>query len=373
MKLLMESWREYLNEDEASPKKVIFMSGAPGVGKGYIRKKLGLDTNLEFQHEEKDEQTGEMKVVSHIIDPDQFYVPMLKKELPPLGVPEDEAADIEKLTTQYIKARRALKDLLSQILNLREPEEKWSSEALEELYAQALENSGDERSNLETIKNKYDDARNICSVQGSCFSAGQAEAKNLQQELFEQEMSMIIDGTGGYYARIINQKEEFERAGYDVAMIFVDAPLETALGAQKERERKLNPHDVEKSMKTLLGGTYFDRKAGKEVTKPNIMKPFVDRFGREQPGYENEFGDNYFYVVNDRINTDKSIAQIKPGLERFLGSPIQEDFQQDVKRQHKTMKIRLIGKGGNKTKATPFKTNPSMKRTKSAPPGFGGS
>ena len=51
---------------------------------------------------------------------------------------------------------------------------------------------------------------------------------------------------------------------------------------------------------------------------------------------------------------------------------MEEDFQQDVKQQYKKMKIRLIGKGGNKIKAAPFNKNPSMERTKSSPPGFGG-
>ena len=102
------------------------------------------------------------------------------------------------------------------------------------------------------------------------------------------------------------------------------------------------------------------------------MKPFIDRFGKVKRGYEKEFGENYFRIFNDRINTDRNIAKIKPRFDRFLNSNIQEDFQQDVKRQHKKMKIRLIGKGSNKTKAKPFVKNPSMKRSKSAPPGFGG-
>ena len=48
-----------------------------------------------------------------------------------------------------------------------------------------------------------------------------------------------------------------------------------------------------------------------------------------------------------------------------------ENFQTDVKKKHKKMKIRLIGLGGGKN--TPGTTKPSYKRSKSAPPGFGGS
>ena len=396
----MESWRSYLNEsgfgegqppdgefhkkqvkyleeDNQGRPKVIFMSGAPGVGKSYIRKKLGLDTNPKFQHKEEDEETGEMKVVSHVVDPDQFYVPMLKKELPPLGVPEEEFANVERLTTQYREARQKLKQLLSDILNLQEPEKPWSAEVLEEMYEQALRDSGDDRSlvyNLEKTKQQYDVSHNICSVQGKCFSEGQKQAKKLQQELFDQEMSMIIDGTGGFYSRIINQKEEFERAGYDVAMVFVDAPLEMALGAQKERERKLNPFDVEKSMKTLVGGTYFDPSTETEVTKPSIMKPFVNRYGKEKPGYEKEFGDNYFYVINDRKNTNKSITQMQRRFEGFLaGRQLNEaDWQKWVKANYNKQVGAFTRGGKNKTMPTGWKKAPIYYHGSAPPGGSGG-
>jgi hypothetical protein len=52
---------------------------------------------------------------------------------------------------------------------------------------------------------------------------------------------------------------------------------------------------------------------------------------------------------------------------------LEEDFQDDVKKRHKRMKIRLLKKGGNKVKAAPYNQDPSMERAKSAPPGFGGS
>ena len=53
--------------------------------------------------------------------------------------------------------------------------------------------------------------------------------------------------------------------------------------------------------------------------------------------------------------------------------PMEEDFQQDVKKRHRQMKIRLLKTGGNKVKAAPYNQDPSMDRAKSAPPGFGGS
>ena len=47
-----------------------------------------------------------------------------------------------------------------------------------------------------------------------------------------------------------------------------------------------------------------------------------------------------------------------------------EPYQQKMKAKNRKMKVRLIGKGKG-PKAAPYTTNPSMNRSKSAPPGFG--
>ena len=46
-------------------------------------------------------------------------------------------------------------------------------------------------------------------------------------------------------------------------------------------------------------------------------------------------------------------------------------YQKKVKKKHRKMKIRVIGKGGNKFKSTPYENNPDYGRSKSAPAGFG--
>ena len=50
-----------------------------------------------------------------------------------------------------------------------------------------------------------------------------------------------------------------------------------------------------------------------------------------------------------------------------------EPFQRKMAAKHRKMKKRLIGLGGNKKKEAPYNQNPSFKRSKSAPAGFGGS
>jgi hypothetical protein len=53
--------------------------------------------------------------------------------------------------------------------------------------------------------------------------------------------------------------------------------------------------------------------------------------------------------------------------------PIEEDYQADVKRQHRKWKVRLVGKGGNRYNVTGKMKKPSYSRSKSAPVGAGGS
>jgi hypothetical protein len=51
----------------------------------------------------------------------------------------------------------------------------------------------------------------------------------------------------------------------------------------------------------------------------------------------------------------------------------EEPFQKKVKGKHRRMKFRLIGKGKNKHNVGKKMKKPSYKRSKSAPPGAGGS
>jgi hypothetical protein len=47
-------------------------------------------------------------------------------------------------------------------------------------------------------------------------------------------------------------------------------------------------------------------------------------------------------------------------------------FQKKIKKRHKLMKTRIISRGKGKNKP-PYTKKPSLKRSKSAPPGAGGS
>jgi hypothetical protein len=83
-------------------------------------------------------------------------------------------------------------------------------------------------------------------------------------------------------------------------------------------------------------------------------------------GWVNRNGKRQFVLLDPGFGLDPD----QKGLLKPLNE--EEPFQKAVKKKHRKMKIRLIGKGGNTYKVKGM-TKPSYKRSKSAPPGFGGS
>ena len=67
------------------------------------------------------------------------------------------------------------------------------------------------------------------------------------------------------------------------------------------------------------------------------------------------------YMSNDEKTTEKGFFK----LEEI------EKYQKKIKKRHKRMKKRLIGRGKQKN-TPPFTKKPSLKRSKSAPAGAGG-
>tara|TARA_R110002020_G_scaffold595_6_gene3052 strand:+ start:55 stop:1026 length:972 start_codon:yes stop_codon:yes gene_type:complete len=322
MKILMESWRGYLNEDQESP-KAIFMAGAPGSGKSTVIDKLGLDT-LE------------------IINPDEFYEPALEKA--GLG------KDIAKIKENFLQSRQDFKDLLSEILQLVEPEDGWSHDILAELFEQALGEANGDRTfvhNLETTREKYEAERAKIVQQAQLFNQARNSAKEKQLAAAAEGQSFVVDGTGGRFGVIRNQKQALEEQGYDVGMIFVDIPLEDSLARQQKRleagGRALDPKAIEKSW--------------------NAVNKNLEPYGEL-------FGDNLFRIVATDEEMDASIAQEGERLSSFLGG-LEEDFQSELKPRLQKQMTRLLRHGGNKDSG-PFDKEAPIDYRGSAPPGASG-
>jgi len=347
MKLLFENWRKFLNEEEAQPGKVIFMAGAPGSGKSTVIEKLGLE-NME------------------IINPDEFYEPALEKA--GLG------KNVAQIRGDFKEARQELKDLLGDKLKLEEPESGWSHDELVDMYQTALGHIGNDRfaaNELTRAQEKYDATREKCSLQAQCFVQAKRSAKEKQAVVSEEGKSFIIDGTGGQYGMIVNQKNDLENQGYETAMIFVDIPLQVAIDRQADRlaagGRSLGAGDVARSWEVLHGSEEDPEK------RPGLMNPFVDRYGREQAGYIQEFDPNFFHIIATNEEMDDSIAEAQPEISRFMtGQQLNEADWQKWVRANYNKQVGAYTRGGkNKTKPTGWEEAPIDYRG-SAPPGASG-
>ena len=348
MKLIFESWRKFLTENKSSNKKIIFMAGGPGAGKSTVLDALGIDYP--------------------IVNADQFY----EKDLEDAGL----SLDIEKTFEETRTAKDNLKKKIYSILEMEDDEKPVNHDELMQLFKQAMKKGPTDE--LEKLKSEYDEKREKNVQVGKIFAAARKKSSSLLADLLNRGEPFIIDGTGGQFGVIRNQKASMEkplykyedeegnviytdkesikgqtvtlaREPYETAMIFIDVPLEQAIDRQKFRDRRLPPKSVESSWKAV---------------------------SKNKEPYEALFGDKFFYFLNDGESSEevkeKVKAQLKPQVDSFVGA-MTEDFQKDVKRGHSKMKRRIIGTGGNKIKAAPFDKDPSMKRSKSAPPGFGGS
>lgn len=63
----------------------------------------------------------------------------------------------------------------------------------------------------------------------------------------EGRLGLVIDGTGRDYAKIVEHANELREYGYDVAMLFVNTDVETALERNRNRTRTL-PDDMVRGM-----------------------------------------------------------------------------------------------------------------------------
>jgi len=93
---------------------------------------------------------------------------------------------------------------------------------------------------------------NIFSVQGQDIR-GKAKALTgkRQARYLMGRLGVVIDGTGKDFAKVKKQAESMKTLGYDVAMIFVNTDLDTAIARDAARDRTIGEKEVTKYWKEV--------------------------------------------------------------------------------------------------------------------------
>jgi cytidylate kinase len=116
-----------------------------------------------------------------------------------------------------------------------------------------------------------------------------------QQQMYQQEnLGMLIDTTGRSLSRVVDTKEELEAQGYDTAMIYVDADIETSVKRNRARERSI----PEKVLMQNFG-----------AVKVNV------------PKFQELFGDRFFEIDNSlekQAELPEALKQIEQQVKEFL-------------------------------------------------------
>ena len=127
--------------------------------------------------------------------------------------------------------------------------------------------------NLSADESGYDAAQRSARSQAGALAIKIAEKKRGQY--MDQDLNMVVDGTGGSYKNTIKKINDMIDAGYDVKIIYPETSLEVALERNRNRgDRSLPDHIVEMNHKQVLA---------------NIKK------------YKEALGDNFFEINTDNL------------------------------------------------------------------------
>lgn len=92
----------------------------------------------------------------------------------------------------------------------------------------------------------------IFSVKGQDIRGRAKALTGKRQAMFiTGRLGLVIDGTGKDFNKVKKQVKSMKDLGYDVAMIFVNTDLETAIKRDKTRERTLGEVEVTKYWKEV--------------------------------------------------------------------------------------------------------------------------
>ena len=125
---------------------------------------------------------------------------------------------------------------------------------------------------------------NIFSVKGQELRGKAKNLTGIKQSMYiKGRLGLVIDGTGKDPSKIADQAKELKKLGYDVAMIFVNTDLDTAISRDAQRARTLGAKGVTEYWKsvqqnigkfqTMFGKKNFlvvDNSEGKDYQKETV-------------------------------------------------------------------------------------------------------
>jgi len=93
---------------------------------------------------------------------------------------------------------------------------------------------------------------NIFSVKGQELRGKAKSLTDIKQSMYIRgRLGLVIDGTGKDPSKIADQAKELKKLGYDVAMIFVNTDLDTAISRDAQRARTLGAKGVTEYWKAV--------------------------------------------------------------------------------------------------------------------------
>jgi shikimate kinase len=138
---------------------------------------------------------------------------------------------------------------------------------------------------------------NIYSAKGQALRAGaKALTKKMLDNYINGRLGLVIDGTGKDYTKIEKQANRLRELGYEVAMIFVNTDLDTALERNRKRDRSLPDNEVETMWKDV---------------QKNLGK-FQNFFRQKMFIVDNSTGSNYEGAVQSTYKRIMSWSKQKP-------------------------------------------------------------
>ena len=144
------------------------------------------------------------------------------------------------------------------------------------------------------------DPETIFSPQGQEIRNRAKDLTNKRQGGYlEGRLGLIIDGTGKDTAKVSKAQERLSQMGYDTMMLFVNTSLDVAQDRNQQRERSLDPAQVEKMWNQV---------------QENMMK------------FQQIFGARNFHVVDNSGGLEdpdrkQNFTQVYREIQKFINTP----------------------------------------------------